>query len=273
MSDFSHLGARIAPPDPSQFYWLYFNQFQVGAITHELWHRLSIETDIFKKTSETEILFTREFTNATSVERTQRLSTLSHTLQKEGIVKNWRDELYAIHSEDYESPTIFEIERGVAPLLGLKAFGVHVNGYVLKNDIHYLWIAKRSQSRVISPSKLDQIAAGGLPSGISIRENVYKECIEEANISLEIAEQAVFTGKIQYMTQDDFGIRNDTLYLFDLELPGAFVPHNNDGEVEGFSLYSPQQLIECLKSPEDSQGIKPNSALVMLDFLKRHHYI
>ena len=42
-----------------------------------------------------------------------------------------------------------------------------------------LWVARRSVNKPNWPGKLDHIVAGGQPYGISVMENVIKECEEE----------------------------------------------------------------------------------------------
>ena len=62
---------------------------------------------------------------------------------------------------------------------GIKAYGIHVNGYVKTIDKGVcLWVAKRSLSKPNWPGKLDHIVAGGQPYGLSVMENVIKECEE-----------------------------------------------------------------------------------------------
>ena len=43
----------------------------------------------------------------------------------------------------------------------------------------FLWVARRSINKPNWPGKLDHIVAGGQPYGISVMENVIKECEEE----------------------------------------------------------------------------------------------
>jgi hypothetical protein len=59
-----------------------------------------------------------------------------------------------------EDPVLL-VERAAAPLLGIRGYGVHMNGYVRKNNSIYLWTATRSASKPTWPSRLDHIAAGG----------------------------------------------------------------------------------------------------------------
>jgi hypothetical protein len=67
------------------------------------------------------------------------------------------------------------VERAAASLLGIRAYGVHVNGYVtLPNGDIELWVAKRAANKQTFPGKLDHLVAGGLPAGIPPGECVIK---------------------------------------------------------------------------------------------------
>lgn len=84
-------------------------------------------------------------------------------------------------------PVYFSLERAAAPYFGIKAYGVHMNGYVEKDGEKFLWIGKRSDVKQTYPGMLDHLVAGGLPYGISCKENIIKECEEEAGIPRSIS--------------------------------------------------------------------------------------
>ncbi len=60
------------------------------------------------------------------------------------------------------------------------------------------------------------------------------------------------------------------LYVFDLELPAYFTPHNADAEVEEFYLWPVEKVMTIIR---ETQEFKFNCALVMIDFLIRHGFI
>jgi isopentenyldiphosphate isomerase len=77
------------------------------------------------------------------------------------------------------------MERAAVPWFGIKAYGVHINGFIRNEntgEVSHLWVARRSKTKSTFPGMLDHIVAGGQPYGISPYENVIKECAEEANI-------------------------------------------------------------------------------------------
>jgi hypothetical protein len=66
------------------------------------------------------------------------------------------------------------------------------------------------------------------------------------------------------------GLKPDTLYCYDLELPPEFEPHCSDGEVEEFYLWPIERVAQIVR---ESDEFKPNCSLVVIDFLIRHGVI
>src|SRR3546814_15669982 len=83
------------------------------------------------------------------------------------------------------------IERAACPVLGIRAWGVHMNGYVRRADGLHLWVARRARDKPTYPGMLDNTVAGGQPIGLGLKENLIKECAEEAGIPAALAARAV----------------------------------------------------------------------------------
>lgn len=164
----------------------------------------------------------------------------------------------------------FVIDRGAAPYFGVRAFGQHINGYVRDDGGIRMWIGRRAASRVNYPSRLDNLAAGGLPHGMGLRENLAKECHEEAGIPSALAARAREVGAVTYCRETDRGLRPDVLYCYDLALPPDFVPHATDGEMAGFELLPLDEVADIVR---ESDAFKPNCSLVVIDFLIRHGFL
>ena len=84
-------------------------------------------------------------------ERTDALATVTSMLNKQGIIKGWRNELLPI-SESFSSPPIVLLERASCAHFGVRAYGVHVNGFVreigiggVAGKISHLWVGTRSK--------------------------------------------------------------------------------------------------------------------------------
>lgn len=202
----------------------------------------------------------------TPAARTEALAGVTATLREQEHFAGWWDEPYPVTTR-FGAPELMTIERGAAPPFGTRAYGVHLNGYVRDGDRIRMWVARRSQAKKNAPGKLDQIVAGGQPAGLSLADNLIKECAEEAAIPADLARQARPVGAISYVGERPEGLRNDVLYNFDLEIPADFRPEAADGEVEAFHLWSLEQALETAR---DTDAFKFNCSLVIIDFLIRH---
>src|SRR3546814_14107452 len=99
------------------------------------------------------------------------------------------------------------MERAGIAAFGVRAYGVHVNGYVEtrpgSNDGLKLWVGRRSRSKPTGPGKLDHLVAGGQPIGIGLMDNVVKECAEEAAIDAALVSTARPAGFASYVLRSE----------------------------------------------------------------------
>eukprot|EP00882_Tetradesmus_deserticola_P031513 GHRQ01035636.1.p1 GENE.GHRQ01035636.1~~GHRQ01035636.1.p1 ORF type:complete len:207 (+),score=94.81 GHRQ01035636.1:385-1005(+) len=183
------------------------------------------------------------------------------------MFSGWRNELYPVTAAFDAQPALL-LERAAAPYFGIRAYGVHVNGYVVGADgSKRLWVARRSASKQTWPGKLDHIVAGGQPYGLSCSANVVKECWEEAGVPQQLAAAAAPVGFVSYVSISEEGLKPDVLFCYDLQLPEDFVPQPQDGEVEEFMLWDMSKVASVISR---STQYKPNCCLVIIDFLVRH---
>ena len=202
-------------------------------------------------------------------DRTYGVGEVLEALKQRGIVVGWRGEKYKV-ARTYSAPTVFEIERAAVPLFGTIGCSVHMNGITWRNGELCMWVGRRSLSKPTGPGKLDQMVAGGQPTGISVKDNLIKECAEEANIPAKIAALSKPVGAITYCVEQAEGLRRDVLFIYDLVLPEDFEPENTDGEMEDFRLMTMDELSSCVQNTRD---FKYNCAIVVIDFLIRHGQI
>ena len=198
--------------------------------------------------------------------RSQALSEVTDALVEQGVVSHTHGERYPVTSSGRET-AIATIDRTAAPYFGLRAYGQHLNGYVRTSRGMALWIARRSADRRVFPNMLDNMVAGGLPHDLTLAENLRKECMEEATVPTDLADEAIAVGVLSYCRETPVGLKPDTLYCYDLELPREFVPSNGDGEVAEFKLLPVEEVLALVR---DSDEFKPNCNLVLIDFFMRH---
>jgi isopentenyldiphosphate isomerase len=147
---------------------------------------------------------------------------------------------------------------------------VHLNGWRPGDDGPDFWIARRAMTKAMAPGKLDNMVAGGLGAGYTARETVLKEAGEEAGIPGALARRAHAAGAIRYRIELPEGMRDEVLFVYDIQLPTDFVPRNTDGEVEDFRVLSAR---ECLRLVRETDQFKYDVNLVLIDFGLRHGLI
>jgi len=192
------------------------------------------------------------------------LPGISRALSEVGCFR-WRREAFDVRAEP-EGPVLAQLDRGALPSFGVLAVGVHVNGLVRWPDGPHLWVARRAANKLLDPSKLDHIVAGGVPAGLTPAETLVKEAEEEAAIPPALARQAVEVGQIAYAMERPEGLRRDLLHCYDLDLPEGFVPHAVDGEVEAFELWPIARVVQTVRDTDD---FKFNVNLVLIDLFQR----
>src|SRR5262249_39298983 len=134
--------------------------------------------------------------------RTASLKHILALLLEKKLVSRERFELYAV-TENFGDEPLALADRGLMPILGFVATGIHCNGYVRTENARAvvpgvpatgtertaqikIWIARRSPTSFVEPNKLDHIVAGGQPYGLTLQKNLAKEAKEEANIPEEL---------------------------------------------------------------------------------------
>jgi isopentenyldiphosphate isomerase len=202
-------------------------------------------------------------------ERTDAMRSVLEGLVEAGVVSHLHGEQYPVTTGN-RLQARFLIDRACAPHFGIRAFGQHLNGYVRGDQGLQLWVGRRAADRRVYPNRLDNLVAGGLPWGVTLAENLRKECREEADIPAGLADRAVPVGAVTYCQESERGLKPDVMYCYDLEVPADFEPRCNDGEVSEFHLWPVERVMEVVR---ESEAFKLNCNLVIIDFLVRHGYI
>ena len=202
--------------------------------------------------------------------RTAELAQVTGILAEEGVTVPLHGELYPL-TPGGRDEALCLIDRALAPYFGARAYGQHLNGFVRPADSRpdgiEMWIGRRAADRRIDPLHLDNLVAGGLPSGVSLADNLRKECREEADIPPGLAGRAIPVGAVTYCRDSERGLKPDVMYCYDLELADDFVPRCTDGEVEAFYRLP---VAEVARLVRDTDEFKLNCNLVIIDFLVRH---
>jgi 8-oxo-dGTP pyrophosphatase MutT (NUDIX family) len=195
--------------------------------------------------------------------RTVAMAQVAKALAARGLLTPWRSETYAITAAE-RPQVLFELERCAVRFFGFMARAVHVNG--LARGAGAMWIAQRSATKAIDPGMFDNMVGGGIASGASAEATLVKEAWEEAGIQPPLAARAAATSVLHVRREVPDGLHAEILYVYDLMLPDAFVPANQDGEVQGFRLLE----LEAVRTElESAAPYTADAALVALDCLAR----
>ncbi|HKW55122.1 MAG TPA: DUF4743 domain-containing protein [Stellaceae bacterium] len=188
-------------------------------------------------------------------------------LVADGLVPKWRNEFFAVATR-WGAPPLFKLDRGAVAFFGVRAYGVHLNGY--RRDGAgplQLWVGRRAADKKVSPNKLDNLVAGGIGYGHGLFETLSKEAREEADMPADLIARAVPVGAVSYRMEVEGGARDDVLFVYDIAVPGDFVPRNTDGEIASFHLMAADEVVAGVR---DSEDFKFNVNLVIIDFALRH---
>ena len=245
---------------------------QVGWVREDMAARLRTAPDVFEITARAVSL--NPALN-TPESRTEAVGAVMRTLHARGEGPRLRGEMFPVRTR-WSMPDLMRMDRGVTAVFGIRAFGVHLNGIVRRPPSApdrsglSLWIGTRAADKAVAPGKLDNLVAGGQPAHLSLADNLIKEAEEEAGLAAALTRTARSTGVITYSMADRWGVKHDTLYIYDLEIPEEIIPVNTDGEVSGFTLMPVESVLDLVRSGD---AFKFNVALVLIDFGIRHGLI
>lgn len=257
---------RYPTPDLSRYRRFVVDGCHVGWISPEFGRRLTASPDVFIDGTGG-ILLHPSLAGVTA--RSEAVAAVLSRLRADGLVPGWRDELYPVNQR-FGQPPFLVMERAAAPLFGVLAYGVNLNGYVGRGWETKIWIARRAAGKSVDPNMLDLIVGGGQPIGLTPWQNLLKECEEEAGIPAALAQGAQPVGLVTLLVEAGEGLRVGQQFNYDLELPEDFRPRNLDGEVAGFELLPVSEIVHRLRSADDFMY---DIAVVLIDFLVRHGFV
>jgi 8-oxo-dGTP pyrophosphatase MutT (NUDIX family) len=217
---------------------------------------------------ESDSLHLRSFLDSYTT-RTNAFAQIVASLRAQKKLSPWQSEYYDVVPWYGHSPYL-ALERSVTSFWGVPTFGTHLNGYAYRENKLHIWLAKRASHLACAPGKLDNLAAGGLPCGLTPQDNISKEAWEEARISPQIMQSALSQHPVSYHKALGHGVALDTMFVFDLELPEDFEPKTDGEEIESFICLPVDEVYHLVKNTEE---FKYNSALVIIDFLIRKKVI
>jgi 8-oxo-dGTP pyrophosphatase MutT (NUDIX family) len=248
--------------DPTRVLPLWAGEHRVGWVRRDNAKVLKRHDKVFAVKRESVRLAAKGDADAVS----RAVDGVVESLVGEGRVPKVRNETFDVAPRWGEKP-LFRIDRGAVPFFGVRAYGIHLNGFRRDGNGLSLWIGHRAKNKQVSPGKLDNLVAGGIGNGHNAAATLIKEAEEEASIGAELIARAKPAGALTYRMETKLGVRDDVMFVYDLELPPDFVPHNTDGEIDRFELMPLSAVLERIRTTAD---FKFNVNLVILDFAVRH---
>src|SRR3984893_7676752 len=95
---------------------------------------------------------------------TAAVDAVVEALVVEKSIPKWRDETFDVMPR-WGDPPLFRLDRGAVPFFGVRAYGVHLNGYRYVDGGLQLRIGRGERHKRVAPDKLDNIVAGGIGNG------------------------------------------------------------------------------------------------------------
>ena len=242
----------------SNFYKFFIDNYHVGFIKKKNLYIIKKFSNFFLYNNN-QIFLKKKFNNFEK--RTATINSVFNFLVKKKLIISKHRE-YSPVFKFFNAKPLLKVQRTLGPFFGFQFFGVHLNGYLKKNNKYFMWVGRRSKKGNF-PNDLDQLAAGGLPYNITLKKNLIKESFEEANIDKKLILKSKYKGTISYRVETNIGLSRHILFCYDLLVPIKFSPKNNDGEIVKFYLWPIKKILEIIKN---SRNFKFDCGLVIINF-------
>ena len=147
-------------PSPTVGLFLKCEETEIGLVKPDAIEYLIQYSTVFKLDPERKsLILSPDLDTPTS--RTLAIQKVFLDLKSRNVftcLNGWRNEKFQIFGLD---GVLFEIERSAIGLLGVRAAGCHLNGYICMPDGSIkMWIGKRSLTKQTYPGFLDNIVGG-----------------------------------------------------------------------------------------------------------------
>jgi 8-oxo-dGTP pyrophosphatase MutT (NUDIX family) len=247
--------------DPAAHVRLLCDGLEVGWLRKSHAQKLMDWPDVFKRDARG-VRIAESLDDPTA--RTAAVGEVIDALHRDGLIGGWRNERYAVVSA-FDAPPLFHIERAAARYFGTTTYAAHANGYCATGGGSEMWLARRAVTKPIDPGMLDNLVGGGMCAGVLPLETIVREAWEEAGITEALARNAKPAGTLDILREVPEGVQSEVIFVFELELPPEFEPHNEDGEVADFQRLPLAKVQSML-----GRGlITLDASLVIMRFLER----
>ncbi|MFG6449156.1 NUDIX domain-containing protein [Roseateles sp. BYS180W] len=181
--------------------------------------------------------------------RSRHMQRLAQRLAAVGAIAGWRNEwqdvpaLQSAAGSETDAPVVAWLERAAFRFFGLRSRAVHINACDASGR---WWCGRRAANKSRDPGLLDNLAAGGVAAGESLKQCALRELWEEAGVPLGAPLALQGCGVLHSRAWTVEGWHNELLHCAVMALPPGFVPHNQDGEVAAFESYTPAEVVAAI---------------------------
>lgn len=216
--------------------------------------------------------------------RSAQLQAALEVAHERGLLGGWRNECFSFWTEAQspasethatfgqsaylpgaDTPYFFSVERSGFRFLGMMSHAVHINGFTPQGHV---WCARRALSKATDPGMLDNVTAGGLPTGENAMDCALRELEEEAGFTGLCSQSLEYAGAIRTARVVPQGYHDELLQVFNLTLPDGCVPVNQDGEVSEFLCLPPAEVMARIAHGE----FTVDAAATLACGLKNKHF-
>ena len=184
--------------------------------------------------------------------RSEKLQAALEVARLLGLLTGWRNERFSFWTDPAQLtapdvPYFLSVERSGYRFLGMMSHAVHINGFTPEGHV---WCGRRALSKATDPGMLDNVTAGGLPTGERPLDCALRELEEEAGLTGLPSQALEYAGSIRTARTEPQGYHDELLQVFNLVLPMDCVPVNRDGEVSEFMCLSPTEVMASISRGE-----------------------
>jgi 8-oxo-dGTP pyrophosphatase MutT (NUDIX family) len=157
------------------------------------------------------------------------LAAIASWLLGQSLGLRRRDELLPV--VDADGRTLGAVERGVARVLGVRTFAVHLSGRSADGGF---WVQQRAFDKATDPGRWDTLMGGQMAAGESIAATLARETREEAGLELADLDRLARGPDVTVRRPVPEGWMDERIAVFRAVLREGALPSNRDGEVVRF---------------------------------------